>query len=116
MVTKVAIARVNSEGKIERIPVLPNQRLAYIKNFRYICADCKVAFPEEELEIDHIYPASRGGTSDKSNLQVLCKNCHIKKRGIEKKLPQRGIQLQFKLGHRNWAGAKIENRLLAISD
>jgi len=41
------------------------------------CAACPST---ENLEIDHIVPVSRGGTSDPKNLQVLCRKCNRKKR------------------------------------
>lgn len=31
------------------------------------------------LEIDHIYPLSKGGTDDINNKQALCQKCNIKK-------------------------------------
>jgi hypothetical protein len=41
------------------------------------CAHCGAT---ERLEVDHIVPRSRGGYSQPSNLQILCKPCNIKKR------------------------------------
>lgn len=38
--------------------------------------DCRHS---HDLEIDHITPISRGGTSDISNLQSLCHDCNIEK-------------------------------------
>ena len=40
------------------------------------CAYCGSV---ESLEIDHIIPVAKGGATEKSNLQVLCKPCNIKK-------------------------------------
>lgn len=36
------------------------------------CAQCGAAPPEVSLEIDHIVPAARGGSSKAPNLQYLC--------------------------------------------
>lgn len=41
---------------------------------------CVVCAATEKLEIDHIIPVSRGGTSQIGNLQVLCRSCNRKKR------------------------------------
>lgn len=38
-------------------------------------------FFEDELEMDHIIPWSRGGKTELSNAQLLCKTCNIKKSG-----------------------------------
>lgn len=42
----------------------------------YVCAYCGST---EDLQIDHIYPWSKGGTHDLNNLQVLCRPCNIHK-------------------------------------
>ncbi|MBC3939646.1 HNH endonuclease [Anaerotruncus massiliensis (ex Liu et al. 2021)] len=34
---------------------------------------------DREIEIDHIIPYSRGGTSDEANLRVTCLECNRKK-------------------------------------
>jgi len=41
------------------------------------CNDCKQS--KEKYEGDHIIPWSKGGKTNIENLQVLCKDCHIKK-------------------------------------
>jgi ATP adenylyltransferase len=40
------------------------------------CALCGVHSSERRIEVDHIIPRSRGGTSDISNLQALCDECN----------------------------------------
>jgi len=42
------------------------------------CNSCKKKF-NHALEIDHIIPLCQNGTSDESNLQVLCHTCHKEK-------------------------------------
>ena len=36
-----------------------------------------------DLELDHIINAAKGGTDDDSNLQTICKPCHIPKTHAE---------------------------------
>ena len=40
------------------------------------CRDCYSAI---NLQIDHIVPLSKGGTSEESNLQTLCRRCNRRK-------------------------------------
>jgi hypothetical protein len=66
---------------------------------RYECAQCKELFKDKEVQIDHIDPVieiSAGFVDldtfakrlfcDESNLQILCKPCHLKKSNEENKL------------------------------
>jgi hypothetical protein len=43
------------------------------------CQICGKILLDREIEIDHIIPFSRGGTSDESNLRVTCLDCNRKK-------------------------------------
>lgn len=42
-------------------------------------ACCVVCLATQDLVIDHIIPVSRGGSSDATNLQVLCWDCNAAK-------------------------------------
>jgi 5-methylcytosine-specific restriction endonuclease McrA len=44
------------------------------------CQYCGHQFPARKLEIDHIIPVSKGGTSSRENIQPLCRSCNSKKR------------------------------------
>lgn len=73
------------------------QKSEYISKFavkqdnKCQCAECKKIFDtgaiteaatyffEDELEMDHIIPWSKGGKTELSNVQLLCKVCNIKK-------------------------------------
>lgn len=43
------------------------------------CQICGKILLDREIEIDHIIPYSRGGTSDESNLRVTCLECNRRK-------------------------------------
>lgn len=43
---------------------------------RFTCAYCAEVFPESELTIDHILPASRGGPLSFANAATSCRNCN----------------------------------------
>lgn len=47
-------------------------------NFRFF----GVVLSEDKLQLDHMIPTSRGGTSSKNNLQTLCSKCNCGKRDI----------------------------------
>jgi hypothetical protein len=40
---------------------------------------CVICGSTHNLQIDHFYPFSKGGKTEKSNLQTLCKTCNVKK-------------------------------------
>lgn len=67
---------------LPRIPT-PIRRLV-LKNYKYTCAGNVPGYPcnyniLDALEIDHILPRSIRCFHRKSNLQVLCSNCHTLK-------------------------------------
>lgn len=41
---------------------------------------CAICGSDKDLQIDHIFPYIKGGTSDISNLQILCRKCNINKK------------------------------------
>ena len=74
----------NSRQPIDRVFLSESERATFLSNCCYNCAGCSMKC--EYLEIDHIRPLAAGGANDISNLQALCKDCHLKKTVEEKKL------------------------------
>lgn len=66
----------DSFDRRNRIPIPKKIRDNIFSIYKHICTKCG---SNEKLEIDHIYPYSKGGTNKISNLQVLCKKCNISK-------------------------------------
>lgn len=48
-----------------------------------ICPYCHRYFEESQMQGDHIKPWSKGGTTERDNLQVLCAECNGKKSGYD---------------------------------
>jgi 5-methylcytosine-specific restriction endonuclease McrA len=46
----------------------------------HACAECGST---DRPNVDHILAKSKGGTDALSNLQVLCRRCHLRKTGRE---------------------------------
>ena len=43
------------------------------------CEDCKQLFFADELTVDHVKPWSKGGRTELSNAQLLCRVCNSRK-------------------------------------
>lgn len=48
-------------------------------NGRLINPDCEIDINQSNTHIDHILPVSRGGRSNRDNLQALCAGCNLSK-------------------------------------
>ena len=51
-----------------------------LRRDNYICQICNKPIPDNEVNFDHIIPWSKGGSSDESNIRLLCESCN-KSRG-----------------------------------
>lgn len=60
-----------------RIP--PSVRAHVMERDKFRCRRCGAGPDQERLEVDHIVPVARGGTSARSNLQTLCSVCNAGK-------------------------------------
>lgn len=53
--------------------------LAIFKMQKCRCAYCSVSLKDRTYHVDHIKPLSRGGHNDRTNLQILCPTCNMRK-------------------------------------
>lgn len=60
-------------------PVPDSIRYKVLKAGKQRCALCGITAKEMMLDVDHIIPRSRGGSSKEENLQVLCAKCNRSK-------------------------------------
>jgi hypothetical protein len=51
-----------------------------LKRENQVCAVCNAPVRVEEIEFDHFIPWSKGGSSDDSNIRLLCRRCNRKRR------------------------------------
>lgn len=63
-----------------------NSKKKFLKRKFKVCAFCG---SNKKLTIDHIIPKSKGGSGRYKNLQVLCRECNIKKG--DKSYPQQNV-------------------------
>lgn len=45
----------------------------------YRCVYCGIAFPSEQLSLDHVQPRMRGGDNSEGNLVTACRACNTRK-------------------------------------
>lgn len=51
-------------------------RFRILKRDGFACVYCGRKAPDVELEVDHVVPTSKGGTSQDSNLVSACRECN----------------------------------------
>ena len=67
------------KGKHYRRPIAYEEYLKLILQAPLECVRCGRRPPSVILHVDHIVPASRGGSSKRANLQFLCAECNLRK-------------------------------------
>jgi hypothetical protein len=72
--------RVKEQLKVHyRKPIEYGEYLKLLWQVPLECATCKKTPPDVLLHVDHIVPASKGGSSQRGNLQFLCATHNLKK-------------------------------------
>jgi hypothetical protein len=62
--------------KKRRQAVTPKVRYRILKRDDFRCVLCGKTAKDVQLEVDHIYPVSKGGDSSDKNLRTLCADCN----------------------------------------
>lgn len=62
----------------DRVPTLTQDKLA--QRDKNMCAYCGGVFKTHQLEMEHVYPKSRGGPLTWMNLVSACRHCNSRKR------------------------------------
>lgn len=71
------------KSREKRKPIPPELRHKVFVRDGYRCRECGKSNKETSLEIDHIFPLSKGGPTTEENLQVLCTECNRAKKDDE---------------------------------
>ena len=66
----------NAIVRVERAKVSNKMRFAVFSRDHNRCRRCGST---RNLEVDHIYPISKGGKTEMKNLQTLCHRCNVRK-------------------------------------
>lgn len=83
--TYIQSRRISNLARRDRMKVAKTERItiAMIDNLCDLqcnkCAVCRTLFINKNWHIDHIYPVSKGGLTEKNNLQLLCPQCNLSK-------------------------------------
>lgn len=57
-------------------------RFAVLMRDKFTCQYCGASAPDVRLEVDHIFPESKGGQYTLDNLRTACRECNLGKRDI----------------------------------
>jgi len=57
-------------------------RMRVVRRDNYTCQVCGTHLLDNEVEFDHIIPASKGGSSEESNIRLTCFKCNRDKKDL----------------------------------
>ncbi len=71
----------NRRAKIrESVGTHTQDDILYMLNAqKHKCINCLCSLKKNKYHVDHIVPIVRGGSNDRSNLQILCQSCNVRK-------------------------------------
>jgi 5-methylcytosine-specific restriction enzyme A len=69
-------SKINNKKQTRSRYISASVRVSVLNRDKYKCVFCGRNSQHIELEVDHIIPFSKGGSSDISNLQTLCFDCN----------------------------------------
>lgn len=78
-VIETQIRSIGLPWEEERVPTANIKRESVLHKSGYVCVNCGW---DEDLQVDHIQPRSRGGGDEIENLQALCGPCNRSKRAM----------------------------------
>ena len=102
---KIAIPDIIRLNKFDRLPkreVKFSRRNIY-QHYGHKCAYCEKRFSSSELNLDHVFPRSRGGKTDWTNIVTACLECNSRKR--DRTPEEAGMRLMIKPCKPTWKGA-----------
>lgn len=93
-----AVIRMNSDevNQYQMVKILPLTRKSLYERDNGRCCYCGASFTISEMTVEHVYPVSRGGLSDWTNLRACCYDCNHEKG--DKLLSELGWNLRKRVG------------------
>jgi 5-methylcytosine-specific restriction endonuclease McrA len=91
------IRKTGADGEGGRfVNFLPLTRTNILDRDKYLCAYCGCKLTLSTMTLDHVYPESKGGLSDWTNLRAACSRCNGEKG--DKTLSELGWKLRSRVG------------------
>lgn len=103
---RIAVPDIIVLTKYDRLPrrdVKFTRRNIY-EHYKYTCCYCDKTFKTSELNLDHVFPKSRGGKTDWTNIVTSCLQCNSRK--ADRTPEEAGMALLIKPSRPNWKGAR----------
>jgi len=94
--------------RLTRYDRLPRQEVKFTRkniysHYKNRCCYCAEQFSTKELNLDHVVPKSKGGTTTWDNIVLSCIDCNTKK--DDKTPAQAGMKLLVQPSRPKWKGA-----------
>jgi HNH endonuclease len=92
-----ALKSGQKQGKPQRKPISDGVRYRVLRRDRFRCVFCGAKAGDVELQVDHLWPVSKGGGNEEWNLASACKRCNSGKRAAAER--EFEVRYEFLKGH-----------------